>query len=225
VNLGRYNWSDCAASLVVKWTGQKTTLGPPPITAKAVAPPSFNTQQGWNLPGRDYRQFVVGGGPEECEKACANEAPKCQAFTWVKPGVQGAQAVCWLKSSVPQPTSDPNCTSGYWDTRIQLQPPLPRGQGQAIFTPDISGKWQSSTGAIYKITQIGNQFSWGIKNGYELGSGRITGTELSASWSGGKGTGSATGKVIVDATGKATRIDWNNGVVQACHTRDTPRTC
>jgi hypothetical protein len=54
-------------------------------------------------PGGDYRNFeLTVANPELCSAACAQEGP-CRAWTFVKPGVQGALARCWLKSQVPSP--------------------------------------------------------------------------------------------------------------------------
>ena len=46
-----------------------------------------------------------------CQNACAREA-RCQAYTWVRPGVQKPKAVCWLKDGVPSPTRNADCVSG-----------------------------------------------------------------------------------------------------------------
>lgn len=128
VNLGKFSWSDRPASLKVRWKGPPLALGPAPPATKAVAPPAGSIQQGVNLPGRDYRHFLIDGGPEDCKAACNNEQPNCKAFTWVKPGVQDAKAVCWLKSSVPAPTNDPNCASGFADARLDSQTIRPEFQ-------------------------------------------------------------------------------------------------
>ena len=72
----------------------------------------FNT----NRFGGDIRGFELDGGARACESACGADQ-RCRAFTWVKPGVQGARAHCWLKSSVPIATSDPNCISGVMASR------------------------------------------------------------------------------------------------------------
>ena len=47
----------------------------------------------------------------------------------------------------------------------------------------------------------------------EKGEGKLVGKNISAKWSGNNGTGSASGTVIVDISGKPTRIEWSNGVV------------
>ena len=62
--------------------------------------------------GSDYRSFdLQEPRPELCRDTCVNEG-QCRAFTYVKPGVQGAWPRCWLKSAVPNPTPNGCCVSG-----------------------------------------------------------------------------------------------------------------
>jgi hypothetical protein len=68
-------------------------------------------------PGSDYNNFEVGGTPDQCRTPCMKDA-RCQAWTFVKPGIQGRRAHCWLKDSVPQAVSNPCCTSGTRAVRI-----------------------------------------------------------------------------------------------------------
>jgi hypothetical protein len=65
-----------------------------------------------NRAGSDYRSFdLVSADPALCEKTCAQET-KCGAWTYVKPGVQGPKARCWLKNAVPAAKRDACCVSG-----------------------------------------------------------------------------------------------------------------
>ncbi|MCB1627386.1 MAG: PAN domain-containing protein [Xanthomonadales bacterium] len=73
---------------------------------------------GWPLeaatdrPGSDYRDFDLGqANPRLCEAACRDEA-QCVAYTFVRPGVQGDTARCWLKDQVPDPQPSDCCDSG-----------------------------------------------------------------------------------------------------------------
>lgn len=70
-----------------------------------------------NIPGGDYKFFELKPGEtcQACIDACLKD-PNCKAYTYVKPGVQAKNAVCWLKSSVSNPVSDPNCISGVKNT-------------------------------------------------------------------------------------------------------------
>ncbi len=57
----------------------------------------------FNLPYPDYRL---------CRDACMKNK-KCKAWTYVKPyTLQGPQARCWLKNSVPKAVHNPACVSG-----------------------------------------------------------------------------------------------------------------
>jgi hypothetical protein len=48
---------------------------------------------------------------QQCQAACTREA-RCKAWTWVKPGVDGSSAKCWLRDPAPAPGKDECCTSG-----------------------------------------------------------------------------------------------------------------
>jgi hypothetical protein len=78
--------------------------GPPP--GKLTIEPNVDRQ------GMNYHHFSLhAADPGLCEDACAKD-PKCRAFTYVHPGVQGPKARCWLKHGVPPPKPDPCCVSG-----------------------------------------------------------------------------------------------------------------
>ncbi len=63
-------------------------------------------------PGKDYRDFELAEARvEACQDECARDAP-CKAFTYVRPGYQGAKAKCLLKSAVVDSKSDVCCVSG-----------------------------------------------------------------------------------------------------------------
>jgi hypothetical protein len=63
-------------------------------------------------PGSDYRSFdLAAPRPEECRDTCMVE-PRCFAFTYVNPGVQGPNARCWLKNAIPTATPNACCVSG-----------------------------------------------------------------------------------------------------------------
>ena len=65
-----------------------------------------------NRPGSDYRDFDIQADPNACRTACWNDSA-CRAYTYVKPGVQGQNAHCWLKNAVPNPSGSNCCVSGY----------------------------------------------------------------------------------------------------------------
>ena len=80
---------------------------------------------------------------------------------------------------------------------------------------NISGKWNSSLGWLYDITQNGSEFSWTVthQNITEQASGSISGMSVQATWSDPNGSGSGSGVIVADSTGKAIRIEWDNGVI------------
>jgi hypothetical protein len=62
---------------------------------------------GYDLPGSDYGYYQMSGGtPQLCASYCAGDS-RCVAYTYVPPGVQEANARCWVKSSTPGWVSAP----------------------------------------------------------------------------------------------------------------------
>lgn len=56
-------------------------------------------RQGW-----DYNKFPLPSpNPDLCASRCEQES-QCRAWTYVKPGYQGPEPMCWLKNSVPPQT-------------------------------------------------------------------------------------------------------------------------
>lgn len=83
------------------------------LTGK-VTPVQIATEEfaaGTDRPGSDYRHDPIAGAAVDCEKRCDVDG-NCLAWTWVKPGVQNAQAMCWLKNAVPPAVKNENATSG-----------------------------------------------------------------------------------------------------------------
>ena len=63
-------------------------------------------------PGGDFRNFdLAAANPNLCKAACDGDG-QCQAWTFVRPGVQGPKARCWLKFFVPTAFTNNCCTSG-----------------------------------------------------------------------------------------------------------------
>ena len=70
-----------------------------------------------NLPGNDYSNMEIRGGSDACRSACLKDG-KCEAWTFVKPGIQGRLAHCWLKDRVPRSVQSSCCRSGTRAGRI-----------------------------------------------------------------------------------------------------------
>lgn len=66
-------------------------------------------------PGADFLGFDLPrnepNGANLCATACAQNG-QCRAYTYVKPGVQGPEARCYLKQSAPPAQSNACCVSG-----------------------------------------------------------------------------------------------------------------
>ena len=82
------------------------------VSLRAAETAGGGLEPGTNRAGSDFRDMeMASADPASCQAACKNDE-SCRAFTYVKPGTQGAKAHCWLKSSVPPATADGNCVSG-----------------------------------------------------------------------------------------------------------------
>jgi hypothetical protein len=97
-------------------------------------------------PGMDYQNFdLPAPDPAPCRAACEKDG-RCRAFTYVKPGNQGPNARCWLKTAIPEPRPNACCISGIKEGSVAepLAPPPPR-PGPPPPPPAISpirGAWQ-----------------------------------------------------------------------------------
>lgn len=65
-----------------------------------------------DIPGFDYRHFdLPRSSPRLCQEACLT-SDVCRAWTFMKPGLYGVHASCWLKNRVPAAHADTCCVSG-----------------------------------------------------------------------------------------------------------------
>ncbi|MEM9061485.1 MAG: PAN domain-containing protein [Pseudomonadota bacterium] len=97
-------WSYCGAAPDSRWAGAR---------AVAVERAFTSYEENIDRPGGDYTSLRLGSAEATaCQKLCS-EDQRCLAWTYVAPGYQEADAVCWLKNTVPQGTrKDICCTSG-----------------------------------------------------------------------------------------------------------------
>lgn len=84
-----------------------------PGLASAEPPILENT----NMPGNDFRDFELAQGAGTCQETCMKDA-HCEAWTWVRAGLQGQKPHCWLKNKVPRAVADQCCKSGTRAQRI-----------------------------------------------------------------------------------------------------------
>ena len=79
-----------------------------PLPAHAV-----DAVDGFDMPGGDYSNFPAGSA-FVCRNTCGGES-RCQGWTWVKPGILGPTAHCWLKHALPSLVKNDCCISGSRD--------------------------------------------------------------------------------------------------------------
>ena len=141
--------------------------GPPPIPLAAVP---CTTEPNINRSGQDYASLDVPPNPSVCRVACEND-PQCRAYTYVRPGVQGPGAKCWLKNGVPPAQPDGNCVSGVKQlgppppgpspTPAPYQPAAPAGEdciafdSSAVSAAQIGGRWKVVQGNM-SLLDFGN---------------------------------------------------------------------
>jgi 1-phosphatidylinositol phosphodiesterase len=117
---------------------------PPVAVEPAAAPPPpvgvwqahadqghHGLEQGIDRPGYDIQNFdLPQPRPHLCKEACERDTG-CLAFTYVNPGVQGPNARCWLKNSVPPAVPNACCISGVKGEhgRVAAPPPPVRPTG------------------------------------------------------------------------------------------------
>jgi hypothetical protein len=99
---------------------------------------------GIDRPGMDYQNFdLPAPDPAPCRAACEKDG-RCRAFTYVKPGIQGPNARCWLKTAIPEPRPNACCISGIKDGSVAepLAPPRPSPPPPPPAISPIQGAWQ-----------------------------------------------------------------------------------
>ncbi len=92
---------------------------PPPPTSSCTPGPGFECDT--NRGGSDYANLELQqANPQLCQDRCRGDN-SCRAWTYVKPGVQGANARCYLKNPAPAPTPNTCCVSGAMPRIIDQQ--------------------------------------------------------------------------------------------------------
>ena len=80
------------------------------VAAVILLPLPVHAVDGFDLPGSDYANFSASSA-SVCRNTCGGDS-RCQAWTWVKPGVQGPTGRCWLKHRLPALVKNNCCNSG-----------------------------------------------------------------------------------------------------------------
>lgn len=79
----------------------------------------------------------------------------------------------------------------------------------------LSGIWESSIGWKYNVKQKGNKFTWTVINRKQTAGGTIAknAKDIHVTWKDSGSKGTVKGLILeVDDQGKATFIEWDNGV-------------
>jgi len=80
---------------------------------------SSGMEDNTDRPGSDYTNFhIQEPKPSLCSEACFAQRDKCNAWTYVRPGVQASDAICYLKQPAPAAVASNCCISGTVVSRI-----------------------------------------------------------------------------------------------------------
>lgn len=136
---GRYLQAKDADELSEALT-QTVAAAPEPEPAYALGE---GMEDGIDRPGNDFRSLdLASADPALCQAECVGE-DKCMAWTFVKPGVQGDNARCWLKTPAPATVEKDCCISGVIADRVAL---LDNVTFKAVLAEggsdyDLNGRW------------------------------------------------------------------------------------
>lgn len=99
-----------------------------------------NYEYDTDRPGSDYANFdLQAANPDLCAAACTQDG-RCRAWTYVRPGAQGPNPRCWLKSQVPNPVQSVfKAISGVKRTAGAAPPTTAGNLPPVVGTPPTSG--------------------------------------------------------------------------------------
>jgi hypothetical protein len=100
----------CIAGFEQHASASPAAASPANPPAAGAAPAAHGPFPNTNLYGADYRHLSTDNSAD-CQSACKKDK-ECLAWTYVRPGVQGPDARCYLKNKIPQSTINNCCTSG-----------------------------------------------------------------------------------------------------------------
>jgi hypothetical protein len=92
-------------------------------------------------PGSDYANFDIFPAPPflsaeaNCMERCRQDR-QCLAWTFVKPGIQGPNARCWLKNAIPLARANNCCVSGVVPKPVE---PNTNRPGRDYLSFDLTG--------------------------------------------------------------------------------------
>jgi hypothetical protein len=121
----------------------------------------LGAQAGENRVGSDYYHAeIYSADPNVCADYCKGDAT-CESWTYVKPGVQGDNAVCWYKNAAPAETADPCCISSVKNPLVGTPTQLDAtAAAAAALTPPPSRKTVGdaiASGGVGVLSALGAQ--------------------------------------------------------------------
>lgn len=106
-------------------------IDPASAQGETIAP---GMEENTDRPGADYSSFTITSrDPGACKSACLDDN-RCSAWTYVRPGVQGETARCYLKNQIPAAVASNCCISGARATD-QAAAPYDRSVADAVRQP------------------------------------------------------------------------------------------
>ncbi|MEH2392713.1 MAG: PAN domain-containing protein [Nostoc sp.] len=89
---------------------QPATAQVPPLST-TIPRYAVTAEFGRDRPGSDYYRFATSAYASICQQSCIDDS-RCNAYTYVRPGVQDPNAICYLKSVAPASNPNGDCISG-----------------------------------------------------------------------------------------------------------------
>ncbi len=145
---------------------------PPPVPAGM-----SGVVAGVELEGGTYRYFS-DATPEACQSACRSES-QCVAWDYVRPGIYGADARCFLKSKAATKVSSPCCLAGFERQTSENAAPVSATAVAANTAPAATGNRSPAAPAVgglppgFKLGEImpGENFIGSVLRGVEMPQG------------------------------------------------------
>ncbi len=95
-----------------------------------------------------------------CESAC-DRTQDCRGWTWVKPGVQGPRAVCWIKKEIVATMRSNCCISGYRGDRSAANSVRQFGFGDIGEKREVPRAPPPASGGCKWMAREGGRFGMG----------------------------------------------------------------
>ncbi len=148
------------------------------FNAQALAD-TVSMQPGMDRMGGDYKGFPLrDADPQLCRIACEQDNV-CKAYTYVRPGLKGPQAMCFLKNAVVAASPSDCCTSGEKTVaRGGRPPPIPQPAPMPTPPPPPAPTQQPTVTppntviAKSELNQVEIQWTWYSQGCFPSGAGQ-----------------------------------------------------